>query len=130
MSPIGRLTLNEWSSRADAHAARVAPWCDAFVDRRSRGQKHPVDDFLFTYYNFSPAKLKQWMPSLHEELEVSEAALEAHPWLRNRWTIIVDGVLRMDPGKVDEAVRRASYFLSWLCWLIVCLYVFLWWFGV
>ena len=107
-----RLALNEWTSRADAHAARVAPWCDAYVERRSRGQKHPVDDFLFTYYNFSPAKLRQWMPSLDEELEISEAALEAHPWLRSRWTIIDDGVLRMDANKIDEAVRRAAAFIA------------------
>ena len=112
MSPIRHLALQEWIDRADAHAARVAPWCDAFVDRRSRGQKHPVDDFLFTYYNFSPAKLKQWMPSLDEELEVSEAALEAHPWLRSRWTTIHDGTLRYDFGKVDVPARRAASFIA------------------
>lgn len=112
MPPMRHLTLDEWTSRADAHAARVGPWCDAFVDRRSRGQKHPVDDFLFTYYNFSPAKLKQWMPSLHEELEVSAAALEAHPWLQGRWTMMGEGVLRLDPNKIDEPVHRAAAFIA------------------
>jgi hypothetical protein len=41
---------------------------DAFLRRRELGQKHPVYDFLFTYYTFSPAKLKQWVPSFEEVL--------------------------------------------------------------
>ncbi|WP_434543565.1 hypothetical protein [Kocuria rosea] len=30
--------------------------------RRHRGQKHPVEDFLFTYYTLKPAQLKRWHP--------------------------------------------------------------------
>ena len=64
------LSTAAWTSRAAAHAERVTEWTDAFVQRRSRNEKHPVHDFLFTYYNFSPAKLKQWMPAIGEVLEV------------------------------------------------------------
>ena len=28
--------------------------------------KHPVHDFLFTYYSFSPAKLLDWQPGWPE----------------------------------------------------------------
>ena len=30
--------------------------------RRQRGVKHPVHDFLFTYYSFRPAQLRRWSP--------------------------------------------------------------------
>ena len=108
MSP---LAITTWTTRAAEHLQRVAPWTDAFVDRRSRGQKHPVDDFLFTYYNFSPAKLKQWMPALGETLIVDEAALDAHHWLRSRWTRITDQVLTLDESQIDDATRRAAAFI-------------------
>lgn len=53
-------------ARAAAHRARVAPWAEAFVQRRARGGKHPVWDFLFTYYSFSPAKLMKWSAAVFE----------------------------------------------------------------
>lgn len=53
-------------ARAAAHRRRVASWAEAFVQRRARGEKHPVWDFLFTYYSFSPAKLMKWVPAVFE----------------------------------------------------------------
>ena len=44
------------------HRARLAPYVDPHVARRSNGEQHPVHDFLFTYYSFSPAKLLDWQP--------------------------------------------------------------------
>jgi len=45
-----------------AHAARLAPYVEPHLERRRRHVKHPVHDFLFTYYNFRPAQLLQWHP--------------------------------------------------------------------
>ena len=47
-----------------AHAARVDAWTSARLDRASRGRRHPVDDFLFTYYPTRPAQLRRWHPGL------------------------------------------------------------------
>lgn len=52
----------EWRELETAHRARVAPWVEPRLERRSSGIKHPVDDFLFDYYPFSPNKLKSWHP--------------------------------------------------------------------
>lgn len=109
------LTATEWTTRAGDHARRVGPWADAFVERRSRGAKHPVHDFLFTYYSFSPAKLKQWMPAMDERLEVTTDALEAHPWLGNRLTVVEDRVLRLDEGRIDARTRELARFVADLC---------------
>ena len=75
------LTREEWSRRAHAHAERVTPHTRPFLDRRSRGEKHPVEDFLFTYYSQSAGSLQRWHPGLGmvlaDDAEGSAAAAEA-----------------------------------------------------
>lgn len=51
-----------WRARQLAHEARVRAWTDPHVARVSRGEKHPVYDFLFSYYAFRPSWLRQWHP--------------------------------------------------------------------
>ncbi|RLV51354.1 3-methyladenine DNA glycosylase, partial [Aeromicrobium phragmitis] len=34
------------------------------MERRERGESHPVHDFLFEYYNLSPGALERWHPGL------------------------------------------------------------------
>lgn len=52
----------EWRSRADAHAARVDAFTAPHLARRDAAVKHPVHDFLFTYYSQRPAQLRRWHP--------------------------------------------------------------------
>ncbi|MDO5619247.1 3-methyladenine DNA glycosylase [Kocuria sp.] len=47
-----------------AHQERVRAWTEPFRQRRSQGLKHPVNDFLFTYYSFSPGKFERWSPGV------------------------------------------------------------------
>ncbi len=56
------LTPDVWQARARAHAARVDVWVQPHLERRRRGEKHPVHDFLFTYYSQRPAALRRWHP--------------------------------------------------------------------
>ncbi len=56
------LARPEWEARASAHAARVDVWVQPHLERRRRGEKHPVHDFLFTYYSQRPAALRRWHP--------------------------------------------------------------------
>ena len=49
-----------------AHRARLTPYVEPHLARRRDGEKHPVHDFLFTYYSFSPAKLLTWEPGWPE----------------------------------------------------------------
>lgn len=56
------LAESEWQSRAAAHEARVAPWVDPHLARGKQGAKHPVYDFLFTYYPYRAAHLRRWHP--------------------------------------------------------------------
>ncbi|GHE82930.1 hypothetical protein GCM10017786_12360 [Amycolatopsis deserti] len=56
------LTEDEWRAREREHIARVRRWTVPYQERRSRGEKHPVHDFLFQYYPHRPAHLERWSP--------------------------------------------------------------------
>lgn len=56
------LTAAEAADRAAAHAAAVHARTSAHLHRRARGEKHPVEDFLYTYYPFTPGQLATWHP--------------------------------------------------------------------
>jgi hypothetical protein len=62
------LSRAEWSERARAHADRVDVRVQPHLERRLRGQTHPVHDFLFTYYSQRPAALRRWHPGFGVEL--------------------------------------------------------------
>lgn len=51
-----------WSSRSDAHAARADAATAGHRARRSRHEKHAVEDFLFEYYPATPGQLRRWHP--------------------------------------------------------------------
>lgn len=51
-----------WRARAAAHAARVDEVVVPHLSRRAAGVKHPVHDFLFSYYSQRPAQLRRWHP--------------------------------------------------------------------
>lgn len=63
----------EWRARQSAHEHRVDGWVRPHLERRSLGASHPVEDFLFTYYSYSPASLRRWHPGIGVLLE-GEAA--------------------------------------------------------
>nr|WP_208388314.1 3-methyladenine DNA glycosylase [Microbacterium halimionae] len=51
------------------------------VDRRARaarGQTHPVDDFLYTYYSYKPAILRRWHPGAGVRLLNAAQSPRAH----------------------------------------------------
>ena len=54
----------EWMPRATAHAERADALTAAHRARASRAEKHPVEDFLFTYYSYKPAILRRWHPGV------------------------------------------------------------------
>ena len=104
------LSRNEWQDRASKHKALVSHFSDSFLERRSVGQKHPVYDFLFTYYSFSPSKLKEWVPSFEENLEVGEEL----PCLNEYWFKVEGGVLSFNPERLQRQAL-SIVFIEELC---------------
>jgi hypothetical protein len=77
---VVRLSETEWRAREAAHHARLEPVTAAHLQRRVRGERHPVVDFLFDYYGQTPARLRRWHPGPGVVLE--GAARDP----RARWT--------------------------------------------
>jgi hypothetical protein len=51
-----------WTARSQAHAARVDALTAGARARRAAGTRHPVEDFLYEYYNTRPSLLRRWHP--------------------------------------------------------------------
>jgi hypothetical protein len=59
----------EWLVRERAHQERADALTAEHRERSSRSEKHPVWDFLFTYYSYKPAQLRRWHPGAGVELQ-------------------------------------------------------------
>lgn len=91
----------EWRSRASAHRDRVERWTAPHRRRQRTGHKHPVMDFLFTYYSHRPSLLERWQPGFGVALEGGAEFLERRGYRR-----VPEGVA-LDPA-VLTAKRRES----------------------
>lgn len=52
----------DWRAREAAHLERSERYVLPLAARRERGEKHPVEDFLFTYYTLKPGQFMRWHP--------------------------------------------------------------------
>ncbi|MGO4238074.1 3-methyladenine DNA glycosylase [Pseudarthrobacter sp. YAF2] len=74
VEPLSLLAEDSAQAREEAHLQRVSRYADPYLARRSAGQKHPVEDFLFTYYTQKPGQLKRWHPGAGTVLTGGQAA--------------------------------------------------------
>lgn len=109
-------TRDEWFGRREAHQALVGNRVREHLNRRARGQKHPVEDFLFEYYPFPPAKLATWMPPVGVALEVTESEFESI-WPSERRTVFrwEKGLAWLDAGQISEKTGRQALWVLSLC---------------
>jgi len=101
------LSESQWRARRTAHEARVDAWLAPYRARAAAGEKHPVYDFLFSYYAFRPAWLRRWHPGPDVPL-AGDAAREFLRWPEYRAT--ADGVV-LDPTALRPQRRE---FVAWL----------------
>ncbi len=102
---LTRLPEAEWQEREREHQERVARFSGPYLERRSRGEKHPVEDFLFTYYNQKPGQLLRWHPGAGVVL-TGPAAAGRGGW---KYYTADDGV-RVDVGRFARERRDAIDF--------------------
>lgn len=65
-----------WQQREHIHHDRADALTAAHRERASRGEKHPVWDFLFTYYSYAPAQLRRWHPGAGIDLQGAPERLD------------------------------------------------------
>jgi len=63
------LTTAEWQARAQDHRDHIRTVTLPLRAQKSRHEKHPVLDFLHSYYSFSMGRLERWSPGIGTELE-------------------------------------------------------------
>lgn len=97
----------EWRALRDAHEARVRAWTDPHQARRSRGERHPVEDFLWEYYSYRPSWLRRWHPGP----DVVLLGAAAREYLRWPEYVEADGGVRVEPAAFPAGRRE---FLGWL----------------
>lgn len=77
--PLVVLPVADAQERADRHRDHATRYTEPHRARRSAGVKHPVADFLFTYYALSAGKLERWHPGAGAVL-TGAAAEERAGW--------------------------------------------------
>lgn len=63
--------FEQWRQQREAHEQRIDELTRGHRERRERGEKHAIEDFLFTYYNISVGKIRRWHPGPGVELLAS-----------------------------------------------------------
>jgi hypothetical protein len=90
----------EWRLAQARHEARVDEWTSGHRARARAGEKHPVEDFLFTYYSQRPAQLRRWHPGAGVVL-LGPGAAERLGW---RWYVECDVPI----GETGEPGRTSA----------------------
>lgn len=105
------LPAADWRALERAHEARADALTAGHRGRAAQGEQHPIEDFLFTYYSYSPSLLRRWHPGAGVEL--ADAAVE--PRAAWRWyapgeaagSLTVDaGAMRREKAPLLAAVER------------------------
>ena len=96
---VVELTPEQWTASAAAHAARVDAFVEPHLARRRERVKHPVHDFLFTYYSQRPAQLRRWHPGFGVRL----LEAPAYDGLKG----YADGAVTVDHVRSQERVIRS-----------------------
>ena len=68
----------DWREAKARHIARVDILTRDHLSRRSRGQRHPVWDFIFEYYPVKPGQLRRWSPGIGVDLPGATAKDISH----------------------------------------------------
>lgn len=114
-SPHHLLPAADWTAKAKELLLTVSPYTDSFVKRRDLRTKHPVNDFLFVYYSFSPKKLKQWVPSFTESLTITPETHREYPWLNEYWFEKKENILSYNKARIHEGALYIAQFIADLC---------------
>lgn len=100
------LTEPEWLPRRAAHRARMRRWTEPHRDRKARGERHPVLDFLFSYYSHRPSRLERWHPGFG----VTLAGPAAREYLDRPGYVETAAGVTVGPAAVTPARRGTAEF--------------------
>lgn len=95
-----------WRDLERAHAERVDRATATYRRCRAEAKDHPVEDFLFRYYSYTPAQLRRWHPGTEVLLEQAAGRSRAS-WRHYR--IVGSGVVLDTPGFLAARERTVRF---------------------
>lgn len=100
--PASQIVLGpaEWRARRSAHEARADRLVEARRERAQKGERDPVEDFLFTYYPFRFAAVRRWTPGAGVALAEADELVVDRRFLRGS-----DGLVRVALPDAVQAGR-------------------------
>lgn len=98
----------EWRARRAAHEARADRLVEARRARAQKGERDPVEDFLFTYYPFRFSAVRRWTPGAGVALAEADELVVDRRFRRGS-----DGLVRV--ALPDEAQAGRLDFSLKLC---------------
>ncbi len=96
----------EWRARRAAHESRADRLVEARRARAQKGERDPVEDFLFTYYPFRFSAVRRWTPGAGIALAEADELIADRRFLRG-----ADGYVRValpdaaQAGRLDFSLR-------------------------
>ncbi len=102
-----------WRALAGAHADRADALTAGHRERRSRHERHAVEDFLFEYYPATPGQLRRWHPGAGVSLAQGPDGPAPHgSW---RWYRTADdGTVTLDADRFDDERGSTVRFVAGL----------------
>lgn len=99
--PLTTLAPEHWWRMQRDHRARALELTSVWRSARDAGNKHEIEDFLFSYYPVRPGRLTTWNPGAGVALQDDAATPELHAdWTRrlgSRWhRQTPDGAVKLD----------------------------------
>lgn len=104
-----------WRERVAEHLEEARAFTSGPRLRRDRGERHPVEDFLFDYYPYPIALIEQWHPDYGGGLEFFDQET-LPPWLQGKHYSMRNGVTYVDVGTLSEKGRDR---LKWIESLLI-----------
>lgn len=106
------LSHEQWRALEAEHETRANELTAGRQDRALRGEKHPIEDFLFTYYPSRVSALQRWHPGAGVVLEGAAADQVRAEW---RWYRTVgEAALAVDAEAFLEARGASVEFITLL----------------
>ncbi len=65
------VTVKNWQETAALYTHKVKLWTEPYRQKKFSGSKHPVHDFLFSYYSYSMGRLETWHPGVGIVLDLA-----------------------------------------------------------
>ncbi|HIW94875.1 MAG TPA: 3-methyladenine DNA glycosylase [Candidatus Corynebacterium gallistercoris] len=89
------LGVEEWEARRRRHQKQADDLTADHVQRRARGERHPVWDFMFNYYPTTAGQLRRWHPGAGVGVVVEGDATPRLPAFKDHY-----GEVRIDGQRV------------------------------